>query len=192
VHLVAIFRRNQRCKRFTGFLGGRFRIDQAQTNRDAVDVRIDGEDFDAEREHQHAVGGLRPNAGEVRQILVRSLRAPVGKMLEVDPADIRLDLTKDLLNPRGLNATQSADANVAFDFIHRRAGDLIPRSKSSSQLSVSRITVGGGGVLREDRTDEHIDAFSPTFPMLSAIHPLEPREDRFHFATSCQGHRTES
>jgi len=126
VHLIPIRRRDHRLEDIVRLLRRRLRPDQFQPAGDAVDMRVDGEDRVFEREEQHAIRRLGPHAFERSQVVVGELFIHVREMLNVDRAAVGLDLLQDRLDARRLLVRQAADADVTFDFCHRRSGDLVP------------------------------------------------------------------
>jgi hypothetical protein len=104
VGFVAIIGNNQWFEQFGRPLGGRLWRDEAEPNRDAVDVGIDGERRHAEGEQKGAMGGLRPDARESAEVNVRGLFVQILEMLKINLAVIGADLAEDRLNARGLQS----------------------------------------------------------------------------------------
>ena len=150
-----------------------------------MDVGIDRESGHAEGEEQGAVGGLGADALEAAEVVVGGFFVELLQVLEVDLAVIGADLAKDRLDARGLLFREAADSDVTLDFFDWRVRDLVPRTKPASKLAVACGAVGGTGVLREDRFDEHPHAVPPDPRRARAILAAEQVEDCPRFCDSC-------
>jgi len=101
----------------------------------------------------------------------------VFEKLKVDPAAIGADLSKDCLYARRLDSRQTADADVTLDLFTGSVSDLVPTSKSPSQLTIARIAVCIRCILREDRINKYVDAAAPAFPGPRAVFMRQAAED---------------
>jgi len=181
VHHIAVGRPDHLLQQAVRFFRPAGVWDRPDAYGDAVDVRIDWEDGHAEREEQDAIGGFRADTFEVHQIVMGLLMGHVLEELEVDFSAVGLDLPEDVLNARGLNAAQAADADGFFHIVEGRSQDLVPGGELSPEPAVCCGAVGIGGILREDGVDEDVDGGSPSAARSRAIHAAQEGQRAAHF-----------
>ena len=130
---------------------------EAETDRDAMHVRVNWKERTIEREEQDARRGLGPDAWErnkrVPELRVGDFgeRALIERNAAVtDPAEHRPDAD-------GFRRPEAPAADRFRKRGKRRIGDLVPDLEPSAEIRVGTIAVGVAGVLRQDGQDQLLE-----------------------------------
>jgi hypothetical protein len=188
VQLVPVLARDEGLEEFAHLFRGRRLIHKPQPDRDAMDVRVHGEHRHAEGKQQRAVSGLGTNPREAPQVFVSRLFPHRAEELEIDSSPVGPNPPKDRLDPRGLESTEAAHANVALDFVDRRVRHLVPRSEPPAKLPITGGAVGRTGVLRQDCVHQHADAASPYPRCARPVRPPQQSQNALKSPFVTPGH----
>jgi hypothetical protein len=127
---------------------GRLSTDDAEPVRDPVDVRVDRDGGDPVAKDEHAVRGLRPDAGERRQLIERRRhRTP-------EPVE---DRPSAGANRPGLDAVEARRADQGLDIPGRGAGERSGVGIPVEESSAGRVRVRILGPLGKDGAYENLE-----------------------------------
>ncbi len=156
------------------FLGGS-RVDGPESVGDAVDVGVDGDGGDPIAEDEHAVRGLRADAGETDEVGERT-----GDLAVVPVAD----LTRHGADRARLRVVEAGEADQRLELARRRGGDLVGARVLCEQSGARDVGRLVPRPLREDRADQHLERVLGVVaqvrrpPVARVIEGGEPIEDR--------------
>lgn len=154
VHLVIGDALLERGLRYDGVRPGR---NEAEPDRDAVDVGVDRKVRTVQREQEHACRGLRPHAWKGHE-RVPEIRIGHGRERPLIQRHATLaDPPQHRANAYRLRGAETTAADRTGERRQRRIGDLVPRIEPSTEVGVRPIAVCIARVLRQDGKDKLLE-----------------------------------
>lgn len=142
---------------------------QTHTQRDAVDVRVDGERVVAASEEQHARTGLGADARQAGKPLARRRQGQSAKSAERETTLSLADRLQDRLDPPALQTREAAVSDRSLDGGGWRFERTLPGGKRAFQRCEGSAAVDVARGLGKDSGDELVECFdaAPRRPAVS-------------------------
>ena len=158
---VAIISRIERRAKIAFHLVGRIPDRQSQPVRDAKNMGIDRDRGNVERDGQHDVSGLSPDAGKRYQLVHRT------RHVAAEFFDEHFATTLDI---RSFVLIQSATANTVLEFFERHGAKRFGRVRDAEQFFGNRIDTLVRALRAQNNGNEQFE--------IAAVNKLASRLDR--------------